>query len=95
MPRLTIGDWLLVHRGALAGVASALVAAVGVWFQLQIGQLTGRGDVIVECVDTVIPNTVATPLKGKDADVAVIWVSGLDWTPDLEQMRKHFDDIES
>jgi len=70
-----------------------LLLATGV--MLQQPRLAGPGAVMVERVDTVIPNTVATPLKGADADVAVIWVSGLEWTPDLDQMKECFDNLET
>ena len=72
-----------------------VIAAAGVWFNLAQPMFPQRGDVIVERVDTVIPNTVGTPLKGKDSDTAVIWVSGLEWAPDLEQMKEHFDNLDT
>ncbi len=93
MPRLSFADWLQVNRGILATVTSALVVVAGSIVMLQ--QPTRSGAVMVERVDTVIPNTVATPLKGAESDVAVIWVSGLEWTPDLDQMQECFDNIET
>jgi anti-sigma factor RsiW len=93
VPRLSLADWLQVHRAVLATVTSALVVVAGSLFMLQ--QPARSGAVMVERVDTVIPNTVATPLKGADNDVAVIWVSGLEWTPDIEQMQQCFDNIET
>jgi hypothetical protein len=95
MPRLSFGDWLMVHRAALATISSGLVVLLGTALMLQQPRPAGRGDVMVERVDTVIPNTVATPLKGADGDVAVIWVSGLEWTADIEQMKECFENIET
>jgi anti-sigma factor RsiW len=95
MPRLSFGDWLLVHRGALATATSGLMLALATGLMLQFPGAAGPGAVMVERVDTVIPNTVATPLKGADSDVAVIWVSGLEWTPDLDQMKECFDNLET
>jgi len=95
MPRLSLADWLQVNRGILATVTSALVVVAGSLLMLQQPNAAHPGAVMVERVDTVIPNTVATPLKGSESDVAVIWVSGLEWTPDLDQMRECFDNIET
>lgn len=49
----------------------------------------------VEKVSTAIPNTVATPLDAPDSDVAVIWVSGLPWTPDMTQMKTEYANLDS
>jgi len=95
MPRLSLSDWLLVHRAALATVTSSLMVVLATCLMLQQPRPTGPGAVMVERVDTIIPNTVATPLKGTDSDVAVIWVSGLEWTPDLDQMKECFNNIET
>jgi hypothetical protein len=69
MPRLSLADWLMVHRAALATITSGLVVLLSTAVMLQQPSPTGPGAVMVERVDTVIPNTVATPLKGADADV--------------------------
>lgn len=95
IPRLSLGDWFLVHRGALATVTSGLMVALLTGVMLQQPHSAGRGTVMVERVDTVIPNTVATPLKGAESDVAVIWVSGLEWTADLDEMKQRFENTET
>ncbi len=95
MPRLSWRDWLVVHRAALAAVTSGVVLILGLCLMREQSRPAGPGTVMVERVDTVIPNTVATPLKGAESDVAVIWVSGLEWTPDLDQMKERFDNIET
>jgi len=95
VPRLSVGDWLLLHRGALATVACGLMVALGTIVLLHTSVSAGPGTVMVERVDTVIPNTVATPLKGPDSDVAVIWVSGLEWTADLEEMKRRFENADT
>lgn len=95
MPRLSLSDWLFVHRAAMATISSGLVVLLGTALMLQQPRPAGPGAVMVERVDTVIPNTVATPLKGADSDVAVIWVSGLEWTADIEQMKECFENIET
>jgi anti-sigma factor RsiW len=49
----------------------------------------------VEKVSTAIPNTVATALDSADADVTVIWVSGLPWTPDITQMKTEYANLDT
>lgn len=95
MPRLSLADWLLVHRSALAVATSGLMLALATGLMLQPPRPSRGGVVWVERVDTVIPNTVATPLKGADSDVAVIWVSGLEWTENLDQMKECFEKMET
>jgi len=95
VPRLSLADWLLVHRGALATATSGLMVALLTGVMLQQPHSAGPGTVLVERVDTVIPNTVATPLKGAESDVAVIWVSGLEWTADLDEMKQRFENSET
>jgi len=47
----------------------------------------------VEGVATAIPETVATPVNTQDKDVAVIWVSGLPWTPTMKDMKTKFANL--
>lgn len=49
----------------------------------------------VEHASTMIPNTVATAIEAKDAEPAVIWVSGLPWTPDMDEMKSQFAQLDS
>ncbi len=99
-PRSSPLDWLGAHRLALASVAAAVVAA-GAWIWMeQVNRATPETTVaaitlhapraIVERVSTVIPHAVATTVDTPDKDVAVIWVSGLPWTPNMTEMKTKF-----
>ena len=49
----------------------------------------------VEKVSTAIPNTVATALDSDEADVTVIWVSGLPWTSDITEMKTEYANLDT
>ena len=103
MPSLSPRDWLGQHQLALASVAATFVAALGVlWFtNAQLNQPGYVGPVVyrkahvrVEKVATAIPNTVATVLDADKAGVTVIWVSGLPWTADMDEMKARYDNLD-
>ena len=104
MPRLSASDWIGRRSYALATAAAALVAALGVIWITQTHRvkpesapvLVVRGNVTtVEQVATVLAHTVATPVQGDDEKVAVIWVSGLPWMPDMTTMKTRFANLDS
>ena len=93
VPHLSVPDWLGGHRLALVSATVALVAGLGVVWSVQTRpQPAGT---VIERVATSIPDTVATPLKPDDSDVAVIWVSGLPWTPNLTAHQTEFADLDT
>jgi anti-sigma factor RsiW len=103
-PRLGLPDWLWHYRFAMATAAVVAVAALGM-----IGLLRGPsrlpGDTVsvarpvsftkVEQLSTVIPDTVATAFDSEDAQVTVIWVSGLPWTSDMDEMKTAFANLDT
>ena len=102
MPGLSLSDWLGQHRFALASAVTTLVAIVGLMFALRIPRNASSPVVIiqppvatVEHASTLIPNTVATTIATKDAEPAVIWVSGLPWTTDMTEMKTQYAQLDS
>jgi anti-sigma factor RsiW len=99
-------DWIGQHSHAFATAVAAVVAALGIVWVVQTHRtakqpgstpvVVVRGNTVtVEQVTTALNHAVATPLKGDDTSVAVIWVSGLPWTPDLTAMETHFANTDS
>ena len=93
MPVLSMADWLGQHQFALASAVTTLVVVTGLVFALQSSRNTlGPVAIIqppvatVEHTSTFIPNTVATTIEATGSEPAVIWVSGLPWTPDMTEM---------
>jgi anti-sigma factor RsiW len=105
MPSLSLTDWLGRHRYAFASVVTTLVAVVGLTIALQAPRTPSRRSIAdpilpqpvatVEHASTLIPNTVATTIQTKDAEPAVIWVSGLPWTPDMNELKTQFAQLDS
>ena len=104
-PKPSVIDWLSQHGYALAAAAATLVAAVGVIWMAHTPPpgkpamapvVVMRGNVAtVEHVATVLEHAVATPVQQDDAGVAVIWVSGLPWMPDMTTMKTRFANLDS
>jgi hypothetical protein len=105
MPALSLSDWLGQHRFAVASAVTTLVAVVGLVIALQaprtpawrppLDPIIQPPVATVEHASTMIPNTVATAIEVKDAEPAVIWVSGLPWTPDMNEMKSQFAQLDS
>lgn len=102
MPAPGLTEWLGQHRLALASAAAALVGVVGLVFALQTSRKPNPTAAIVptavttvEHAATLIPNTVATTLPATDSEPAVIWVSGLPWTPDMDEMKTVFAQLDT
>jgi len=104
MPRLAFSDWLQQHQFAVATAAASLIAVVSLlWF---VASFHGTPAVTasaptpadlakVEQLKTAIPHTAATTFDSEDAGVTVIWVSGLPWTHDMNEMKTEFANLDT
>jgi hypothetical protein len=104
MPGLAFPDWLEQHQFGVATAVTSLIAVVGLlWF---VGSFHGTPALTasaptpvdfakVEQLKTAIPNTAATTFDSEDAGVTVIWVSGLPWTPDMNEMKTEFANLDT
>jgi anti-sigma factor RsiW len=88
--------------GVYATAAAVAVIIVGILPSLKVQRHTvDRTPIIeppvatVEHASTLIPNTVATTIETKDAEPAVIWVTGLPWTPDMNELKTQFAQLDS
>lgn len=94
IPHLSAWDWLGQHQFAMSGVATLLVAAV-ITMSTLYGNRPGGYErqyyASVESLETVIPDTVATVVDTDDPGAKVIWVSGLPWVRDLDELKALFD----
>ena len=99
-------DWISQHSHAFAIAVAALVAVLGTLWVLRTHRpkpVTASAPVVVmrgsvatiEHVTTTLKHTVATPVQEDDSNVAVIWVSGLQWTPDMTTMKTRFANMDS
>jgi hypothetical protein len=104
MPNVVFADWLRRHPFAVAAVSALVVAATGViWF----AQTFQRAPAVtasaaapakfakVEQLNAPIPHTAATAFDSEDAGVTVIWVTGLPWTPDMDEMKTEFANLDT
>jgi anti-sigma factor RsiW len=90
-PAWSLWDWVTGHAFSLATAAAVLLAVLlGLFFlPRQFG-----GPTVVQ-VATVLPHTVATPLAPDAEGTTTIWLSGLPWTKDMNQMQTYFADPET
>jgi hypothetical protein len=98
VPALGLADWLGQRTVAVASIAAALLIALGtVWLARRHRPVAlAQGNyAVIERIATAIPNTVATAFEAPDADVTVIWVSGLPWTPDMTEMKTQFANLDT
>ena len=96
MPRLTLADWLRVNQAAWVSATAAIVAACGLWMTMDSPvRIKHRGVVTIEGAETGIPNAAVTPLKGASSDVGVIWLTGLDWAANMDDMKQLLNDSSS
>jgi hypothetical protein len=49
----------------------------------------------VEQLKAPIPDTAATAFESEDAGVTVIWVTGLPWTADMNEMKTQFANLDT
>jgi hypothetical protein len=103
-PRLALPDWLLRHQFTVATATAAVMATVGViWIvQTPTRPLANTAPATmpasfakVEQLKTAIPNTTATAVESSDAQVTVIWVSGLPWAPNMNEMKTEFANLDT
>lgn len=93
MPRLTLADWLRVNQAAWVSATAALVAACGLWMTMDSPmRIKHSGVVTIEGAETGIPNASVTPIKGVSSDVGVIWLTGMDWASDMDDMKQLLND---
>lgn len=104
IPKLAFADWLEQHQFAVASAAASLIAAFAVLsFALAFhgtravftSAPTPMGFAQVEQLKTLIPRTAATAFDSEDAGVTVIWVTGLPWTPDMNEMKTEFANLDT
>jgi hypothetical protein len=103
-PRLALADWLRQHQFAMATAAALVIAAFGVvWFMQTVRRApevtasvaTPPGFAQVEQLKTPIAHSAATTFDSKDAGVTVIWVTGLPWTSDMNEMKTEFANLDT
>ncbi|MGA2138761.1 MAG: hypothetical protein ABSH14_07870 [Verrucomicrobiia bacterium] len=103
-PKLAFADWLEQHQLAVVSAAASLIAAFGVLLFAVVfhgtrvvvaSAPTSIGVAGVEQLKTPIPHTVATAFDSEDAGVTVIWVTGLPWTPDMNEMKTAFANLDT
>ena len=97
VPTLSLSDWIDQHQFALASGATALIVVLGLALSLRRSPTpTDRVAIIqptvatVEHASTLIRDTVATSFDATDSEPALIWVSGLPWSPDMTEMKTQF-----
>lgn len=104
MPALTFGDWIRQHQMAVATAMALVVAIVAVPWLVPSGTrktvavntaAVSPGFARVEQIKTPIPQTAATSFDSEDAGVSVIWVTGLPWTHDMNEMKTEFANLDS
>ena len=103
-PGLTLSDWLQQHQFTVASAVALLVVVIGVFFFAQgskpvmvaTAAAPSPTDLArVEQLKTPIPHTAASAFDSEDADVTVIWVTGLPWTPDMNEMKTEFANLDT
>ena len=95
-------DWLWRYPFALpAGAMVAVVVLCMFWLNRTPARPTSpipstpASFAKIERLKTAIPNTAATPLQTDDSQVTVIWVSGLPWTPNMNEMKTEFANLDT
>jgi hypothetical protein len=106
LPRLALSDWLRQYQFAMTTVAALVIAAGGaVWFMQTVRRAppvtasvvtpTPEGFAQVEQLKTPVPHSAATTFDSEDDGVTVIWVTGLPWTPDMNEMKTQFANLDT
>jgi hypothetical protein len=103
-PRLALADWLQQHQFAMATATALVIAACGaVWLlqavrrapEVTASVATSPGFAQVEQLKTPVPHSAATTFDSEDAGVTVIWVTGLPWTSDMNEMKTQFANLDT
>jgi len=88
----------------LATVLAAVMIAVGLfWVSGRLGPPRTAGPVlavrpelvVIQTVSTPIPDTVATVLPAEEPGVTTVWISGLPWTKDMDEMMTVYANLDS
>lgn len=83
--------WQAPAVAPLTSLALGVLLLMGLWWAFQPhGPLPHARTAQVTAVETTIPDTVATSFTDEEAQVTVIWVSGLPWTADMTEMQTLF-----
>jgi len=97
VPVLSWSDWIGQHQFAMASAVTTLLVAGGLALMLRPSPTpAGRVAIIqppvatIEHASTLIQDSVATSFDSTDSEPAVIWVSGLPWSPDMTEMKIRF-----
>jgi anti-sigma factor RsiW len=104
MSRPAFVDWVRQHQLVAATAAVFIVVILIIpWFvnvvpnKVAVTASVPRPAAFakVEQLKTPVPHTAATSFDSDDADVTVIWVSGLPWTPDMNEMKTEFANLDT
>jgi anti-sigma factor RsiW len=96
--RPVVVEWLLQYRLQVATVVAAIMIAVGLFW---IGTVRPGAKIVATAAAEVqharapIEDSVATVLPTEQANVAVVWISGLPWTKDMDEMMTVFANLDS
>jgi len=102
MPKFTFADWVRQHQFATASAAVFVVVMVTVFCLVDVvphravvtASVPPAADFArVEQLNTPIPHTAASTFDSEDA--TVIWVTGLPWTPDMNEMKTQFANLDT
>ncbi len=102
MPSLGLGDWLGQRGFARVTVAVMVIVTIGV-IRLIGGRNSGlpvdgnpsrNNFAKVDNVSTPIRDSDVTAFNSVEGDATVIWISGLPWTSDMQEMREEFENLE-
>jgi anti-sigma factor RsiW len=95
-------DWLRQRPFAVAGAVTVAVAVLCVFWLARTPVRPSNPDLTapanfakVERLKTAIPNTAATSLQSDDSQITVIWVSGLPWAPNMNEMKTEFAHLDT
>lgn len=91
VPRLSLADWIDQRREVLIGSASAAVAVLAVVVVISLPRTATQR---MANLHTVIPHASATEFDADD-DTTVIWVTGLPWTKDMNEMQTVYATLDS
>jgi anti-sigma factor RsiW len=79
VPRLSLADWLSQRREVMIGGATVLVAAVALVVAVGLTRASNKKLARMETSTTVFDTD--------DGDSTVIWVTGLPWSKDMNDMQ--------
>lgn len=92
VPHFDLAAWLWERAMPLAAAVALVVVTIVGARLLPSG---GAETTTVVAAATTLPDTTATAVHGQEADVTVIWVTGLPWTPDMTEMQTVFASLDT